>query len=71
MKIEEMVEEMNEATGKSLSITHYYKRWELHSFKVPTLFNGAGKTIKAKSFKELIEKAYERLEAARPIRKNK
>lgn len=60
MKIEEMIEEMNKAVDGTLSITHFVE-WELQSYKDYSLFFTI---IKAESFKSLVEKAYERLEAA-------
>lgn len=55
MKIEEMVEEINEAAGGTLTITHYME-WDLHSYGNGNLFSID--VVKAKSFKGLIEKAY-------------
>ena len=60
MKIEEMVEEMNKAVDGTLSIAHFTD-WELSSYRDHSLFAISKDKIAAKSFKELIEKGYERL----------
>ncbi len=60
MKIEEMVEEMNKAADGTLSMAHF-EDWELGSYKDYSLFSISKGRVVAKSFKELIEKGYERL----------
>ena len=57
MKIEKMVEEINKAVTGTLSIAHY-TMWELYSYGNHSLFSRSKGTILAKSFKELIERAY-------------
>ena len=60
MKIEEMIEEMNKAVDGTLVMTHFVE-WELGSYRDHSLFSISKDKIAAKSFKELIEKGYERL----------
>lgn len=57
--ISAMVEELNEACKGALSITHYLQ-WDLHSYEQCPLFFEVH--IRADTFKELIEKAYQRLQ---------
>lgn len=57
MKTEEKIEAINIACEGSVSITHFMK-WELSSYKVGSLF-GTGRYVKADSFIELIDKAYD------------
>jgi len=64
MKIEEKIEEMNEAADGTLTIVHFVD-WELSSYRDHNLFSALkGANVRAKSFKELIEKAYERFETS-------
>ena len=61
MKPEEKVEALNKAVNGSLSITHY-SAWELCSYGKDSLFKlGSGNVVSAKSFIEVIERAYKRL----------
>jgi len=60
MKLEEMVEELNEYVDGSLCITHYdCVGWELASYKDNTLFKFKdGRHVETHSFKTMVEKAY-------------
>ena len=51
----QIIEEINEAVNKTLSIT-YYTEWEAYSYGVGTLL--LDNPIEANSFTELIEKVY-------------
>lgn len=55
MKVEKMVEEIDNACGNTLNITHYLN-WELHSYGEGSLFQIT--EVESKSFKALIEKVY-------------
>ena len=53
----QMIEEINKAVDRTFSITCYGRTWEAYSYGVGTLL--LDNHIKANSFIELIEKAYE------------
>ena len=63
--IEVMIEELNKYCDESLSITHYSKSWEVHSYHSGTLFsvqeiNDSKKHIpKQDTFEEVIYEAYD------------
>ena len=55
----QMIEKINEAVNRTLSLACYGRTWEAHSYKEGSLFEySAEKDIQANSFTELIEKAY-------------
>ena len=52
----EMIDELNEYVDGTLSITHYYKHWELSSYRPGSLFES--RTPCASTFNEVVSEAY-------------
>lgn len=57
MTTEDKVELINQAVGNSLSIA-YYTAWQLSSYKKNTRF-GFGEQVRGKTFKEVVDKAFD------------
>jgi len=55
----EIIEELNDYTGKTLSISHYesLSKWEISSYGRPSLFSDS-QTVWNKNFKEALIVAY-------------
>lgn len=67
MELSKMVEEINLAVNGTIMITHYVD-WELSSYKDQSLFYCSNR-IQASSFKEVIEKGYEKVKTSQAKKK--
>jgi len=69
MKLEEMVEELNEYVNRNLTITsNRYGSWEISSYDAYSLFEDFEDKVEASTIREVVEKAYKKMQEDKKIK---